>query len=118
MSSDEKTLHLVAESAKPLPSFSRSKDGFSRADVVSALHRAFHMTGGVERLTLWANANYGDFIKVYAKLLPATTVNIGEVTQLKIVHAIPPTALDKHEIPAIIVDAEAREVLPARVEDE
>lgn len=114
---DDTLLNAVADSPKPLPSFSRKRDGFSRTDVVEALHRAFHMIGGVQRLAIWANANPTEFYKLYGKLLPATTVNIGEVNQTTIIHAIPPTALDVHEIPALIVDATSREVIPAAVEN-
>lgn len=113
---EDKVLNAVADSPKALPSFSRKRDGFSRSDVVEALHRAFHMIGGVQRLALWANNNPTEFYKLYGKLLPATTVNIGEVNQVTVVHAIPPTALDVHEKPALIVDAVSREVLPAMAE--
>jgi hypothetical protein len=104
----------MADSPKQLPTFSRKRDGFNRSDVVDALHRAFHMVGGVQRLAIWANSNYGDFVKVYAKLLPSTSINIGDNAKVTIVHSIPPTALDQHEgAPALVFDVESREVQPA-----
>ncbi len=115
---DEQILNAVSTTPKKLPTFSRSRDGFSRADIVDAFHRAFHMVGGVQRLTIWANGNYEEFIKLYSKLLPSQTLSIGDVGQLTIVHAVPPTALDRHEIPAMFVDVVSREVLPAMVEDD
>lgn len=35
-----------------------------------ALNVAFDLTGGIPRLTRWGHENYGDFIKLYARLLP------------------------------------------------
>lgn len=46
---------------------------FKRKDrkfVEDALNVAFDLTGGIPRLTRWGHENYGDFIKLYARLLP------------------------------------------------
>jgi len=92
------TLSAVANSDRPiLPSGGRKKkDEFNRDQVVNAFARAFEILGGIPRLALWGNENYGDFAKLYAKLLPATSVQLGDIGQLNIIHSLPPTALDQH----------------------
>ena len=54
------------------------------------------MIGGVQRLALWANENPGDFFKLYAKMMPSTSINFGDNSVVQIVHAIGPTPLDVH----------------------
>ena len=101
-------LSFLANSPQPLPKrFSRANDGFSRGQVVEAFQRAFDMIGGVERLTLWAHENPGDFFRLYAKLLPATTVNLGDAGHYIIEHTIAPTALDNHDHKIIDVAIES-----------
>ena len=91
-------LTTLANSHRPLPSrFTKKDDGFTRSQVVDAFQRAFDMIGGVERLTLWAHENPGDFFRLYAKLLPATTVSFGSTGTLIIEHTIAKGALDQHE---------------------
>lgn len=43
-----------------------------RAEVEEAFLEAFELVGGITRLAMWANnpANYGDFLKLYGKLIP------------------------------------------------
>jgi hypothetical protein len=49
------------------------------------------MIGGIPRLALWADHNPGDFYKLYSRLLPsAASDELNGVTQLEIVHALPP----------------------------
>lgn len=59
-------------------------------------------------MTLWAHENPTDFFRLYAKLLPATTVSLGDAGAYEIIHSIAPTALDRYEqakvIDAIILD--------------
>lgn len=81
---------------KKLPNFSKSEDGFTRQDVAMAFQRAFQTVGGVQRLALYANENFGEFMKLYARLLPSTAVVLGDAAVQRIVHAIGPTALDEH----------------------
>jgi hypothetical protein len=84
-------LSSVANDRSPPP---RSK-AFSRADVVNAFQDAFDLVGGVPRLAVYANENYGDFIKLYSKLLPSQASSaLGESTDLTIRHVIPRTELD------------------------
>jgi hypothetical protein len=108
------TLRAVAQAeGKPiLSSLKKEKDGFSRGDVVNAFQEAFQIMGGVKRLALWGNENPGDFFRLYAKLLPATSLQLGDNNQVTIIHAIPPTALDNHKgyegaIEVVVRDPEA-----------
>lgn len=86
----------IANSPKPLPKFRNGTDGFSRQKVVQAFAEAFQLIGGVNRLTLWANQNPGEFYKLYTKLMPASTIQIGVGEKVIIEHALGPTALDIH----------------------
>jgi hypothetical protein len=101
----EKELTQLANTPGQLPTrFSRSKDGFSRNQVVDAFQQAFQLIGGVNRLTLWAHENPTDFFRLYAKLLPATTVSLGDAGAYEIIHSIAPTALDNHTEKHKIID--------------
>ena len=99
----EETLSAMSEIKEPkIPKVSRKSNGFSRADVVSAFQSAFEIIGGVDRLSLWANANPDKFYPLYSKLLPATTQIIGNPGVLEIIHRLAPTALDAHPTHLII----------------
>ena len=87
---------------KALPRLSKSADGLNRSDVVAAFHRAFEMIGGVPRMALWASQNEDEFYRLYARLLPSATVNIGIQAAPIIMHALRPTALDNH--PGQVID--------------
>lgn len=95
---------------KELPRMSKRADGLNRQDVVSAFHRAFEMIGGVSRMTLWANQNEDEFYRLYARLLPSATVNIGVQVAPRIVHALRPTALDNH--PGQVIDLQTGLIIP------
>lgn len=45
-------------------------ESIKKQQVVDSVLDAFQLLGGTSRLTLWANENYGEFIKIYAKLAP------------------------------------------------
>ena len=96
MADMEETFSHLAQPESKLPRFRNSADGFNRQKVVAAFHEAFQLIGGVNRLTMWANANPGEFYKLYTKLMPASTINIGVGERVIIEHAIGPTALDVH----------------------
>lgn len=95
---DYPLIDTVAPGLNTIPSaISRKRNGFSRQDVVNALHNAFHMIGGVNRLTLWADENPDKFFPLYARLMPSNTINIAvEGDKIIIEHAIAPTPLDEH----------------------
>jgi hypothetical protein len=90
-------LSTIADRPNPLPQLRRKVDGFTRMDVVKALHNSFEMIGGVQRLALWGNQNPTEFYKLWAKLLPSTSINIStDGDKVIIEHAIPTTDLDRH----------------------
>jgi hypothetical protein len=89
-------LDSTSEGKTRMPALTRKKDGFSRQDVVDALASAFTMIGGVQRLALWANANPDKFYPLYARMLPSTSINIGDNANVQILHALAPTQLDQH----------------------
>jgi len=73
---------------------------FTRKDVVNAFQSAFELVGGVPRLALWANENYTEFTKLYARLLPSQSSSaLGESNVLRIEMAIAPSALDMVDVP-------------------
>jgi hypothetical protein len=86
----------IVEAATAIPKTTKRVDGFSRQDVVNAFQHAFTMIGGVQRLALWANANPDKFFPLYAKLMPSTSINFGDNASVQVIHAIAPTALDRH----------------------
>jgi hypothetical protein len=109
---DNKVLNDAINSPKPLPNFSRKRDGFNRSDIVDAVLRTFHMIGGVQAMAIWANGNKTEFYKLYGKLLPSTNLTIGDNAKVTIFHAIPPTALDQHQpTPLLTIDSETGEVV-------
>lgn len=98
---DDKEFNMVlaprAALKDPIPAgLSIKRDGFNRAQVVSAFARAFEMIGGVQRMALWANANPDKFYPLYSKLLPSTAIQIGDNANVTIIHSIERTPLDEH----------------------
>jgi hypothetical protein len=93
---DDQTFEIIEASPRIPPKLNKGVDGFSRQEVVNAFARAFQMIGGVQRLALWANANPDKFYPLYAKLMPSTSIQIGDNSQVVIQHAIPRTPLDEH----------------------
>jgi hypothetical protein len=92
---DDKPFQVI-EAQGSIPPSRKKVDGFSRQDVVSSFQSAFQMIGGVQRLALWANANPDRFYPLYGKLLPATSFQFGENDARRIIHQLPPCALDVH----------------------
>jgi len=99
----------ILTNVKKLPKLSKIADGLNRQDVVSAFHRAFEMIGGVPRMALWASQNEDEFYRLYARLLPSATVNIGIQAAPVIVHALRPTALDNH--PGQVIDLQTGRII-------
>lgn len=106
---DERDLTTLTN-VKKLPRMSKAADGLNRQDVVSAFHRAFEMIGGVSRMALWASQNEDEFYRLYARLLPSATVNIGVQNAPVIIHALRPTALDQH--PGQVIDLQTGRIIP------
>lgn len=74
----------------------KKRRGISRREVEEAVLDVFELVGGVPRLALWANNpdNYGEFLKLYAKLLPKEAV---QETKGGMVYQtlVPPSALNR-----------------------
>jgi len=68
----------------------------TRKEVEAAFVETFELVGGVPRLAMWANkeGNYGDFLKLYARLIPKEVAE--EAGQTFIYEsAVPPSALNR-----------------------
>jgi hypothetical protein len=73
--------NFLSESARTLRSFDRAprrkkNGGYDRQRFLNAVGEAFELVGGVPRLAIWADQNYGDFLKIVGKTLPSTLQNI------------------------------------------
>ena len=66
----------------------------NREEIANAFLTSFELVGGVSRLSLWADGNYTEFVKIFGRLLPKETLTThnGEIT---VRHAVPPSALDE-----------------------
>jgi hypothetical protein len=92
----EETLQELAQqpNLKFLKIFPR-RGALSRAAVVQAFNDAFQQIGGVSRLSLWADAHPDEFFKLYARLLPPSShPELDDKKDVKVIHVLPPTALD------------------------
>jgi len=68
----------------------------NRRRVVSAFMDAFELVGGTPRLVEWANENYTDFVKLYARLMPSQSAESLPGDNQKVLKMIlPKTALDE-----------------------
>lgn len=66
-----------------------------RERVAQSVVNVFERLGGEARMMEWADQNYGEFMKLYAKLLPSQTKELQpEDNTLKIQHRLPRTKLD------------------------
>lgn len=80
----------------------------SRKEVEQTFLETFDLVGGVPRLAVWANnpANYGEFLKLYAKMIPKEVAE--EAGQTFIYESnVPPSALNK---PAAVTKIDEPEV--------
>ena len=90
----EKRLEEIANSPGSTFRVPRNET-LKKKQVVDSILDAFQLIGGTSRLALWANANEGEFFKLYAKLAPRQLEK--EVTHegdVKIVHVLPRGKLD------------------------
>lgn len=69
-----------------------------RKFVEDALHAAFDLTGGVPRLVKYAHENYGDYIKLFARLLPEAQKQEQGPAVVQVFHNVPASALDMTDI--------------------
>lgn len=76
--------------------------------VIQALAEAFEVVGGVPRLALWADKNYGEFMKIIGKQIPVlvqNSIGIQANGPVTIVSAIPRSDLDGEE-PKVLENGE------------
>jgi hypothetical protein len=92
---------FLSDQAKVAKNINRvPRNGSSRDRYMQALAEAFEIVGGVPRLALWADKNYGEFAKILGKQVPGLVQNSfaikanGPVT---IVSAIPASFLDDED---------------------
>jgi hypothetical protein len=92
---EAETLNALAKQDTPFLRMFPKRGPLSRATVVEAFNTAFEQIGGVSRFALWADANPGDFYRLYAKLLPPSNDPALEGDREYVVrHALPPSRLD------------------------
>lgn len=94
-----------AEQGKALTGVAQSGNGVSRISIPRTLDRnyikngfmdAFELVGGVPRLAHWADRNYGDFIKLYARMLPsAMQQQLEHSGEIIVKHVLPRGPLDE-----------------------
>lgn len=79
-----------------------------RREVEEAFLEAFELVGGISRLAIWANnpANYGDFLKLYSKMIPKEMAEDAGQTFVYMSN-VPASALNK---PAVTTRIDEREV--------
>lgn len=87
----------LAKGLNRLPSNKERKQRF-----LSAINEAFELVGGVPRLAIWADRNYGQFIKLVGRTLPSMIqqVQVNTPGPVQIISAIPSTILDGEDIQA------------------
>lgn len=68
-----------------------------RTKVGDAFQEVFELVGGVPRLALFADQNYADFLRHYAKMIPRD-VDMKHSGTINIVPALPPSALDAIDV--------------------
>jgi hypothetical protein len=66
----------------------------NKALMTRMVTESFELLGGVPRFTVWADQNYGEYVKLLGKLAPAFAHVAAATVQPKIISAIPPSPLD------------------------
>lgn len=90
----ETQLNDIAHAPKKVLKFNRASK-VTRQDVVNAFTNAFQMIGGVDRLAVWADANPGEFFKIFGKLLPPSNTDLLDGNREFVVrHILPPPVMD------------------------
>jgi hypothetical protein len=69
-----------------------------RKFVEDALNVSFDLTGGIPRLTKWGHENYGEFIKLYARMLPEAQKGQQGSAVVQVFHNVPTSALDMGDV--------------------
>lgn len=101
---------FLSDPAKVAGSFNQiPKKQAQKQRVIQALAEAFEIVGGVPRLALWADKNYGEFMKIIGKQIPVlvqNSIGIQANGPVTIVSAIPRSDLDGEEPKVLENDAE------------
>jgi len=74
---------------------------FKRKDrefVADSFHAAFDLIGGVPRLVKYSHENYGEFIKLWARMLPEAQKHEAGPAVVQVFHNVPPSPLDLGDI--------------------
>jgi len=74
---------------------------FKRKDrefVADCFHAAFELNGGLPRLAKYGNENYGEFIKLWARMLPEAQKHEAGPAVVQVFHNVPPSPLDLGDI--------------------
>lgn len=88
-----------AKKARSMMKAPRAK--FDRLRFLDAMQEAYEQLGGVNRLTLWADRNYTEFVRLFSKTIPQTQLlDIQGKMQMQILPALPPSPLDGDYIDA------------------
>lgn len=69
---------------------------FDRNKFLDAIQQAFEQVGGVTRFTIWADQNYGEFVKILGRTIPQAQMIdlVGKMQHQIIRPALPPPAFD------------------------
>lgn len=100
---------LLSDYAKATQGFNRiPKKQAQKQRIIQSLAEAFEIVGGVPRLALWADKNYGEFMKIVGKQIPVlvqNSIGIQANGPVTIVSAIPRSDLDGEE-PKVLENGE------------
>lgn len=93
---------FLSDPAKVGSNFNRiPKKQAQKQRLIQAMAETFEIVGGVPRLALWADKNYGEFMKLVGKQIPVlvqNSIGIQANGPVTIVSAIPPSSLDGPEV--------------------
>lgn len=92
----EQMHNMLSDDAKLTRSIANPpRKRFDRNIFLEAMGEAFEQCGGVRRLTLWADRNYTEFMRLFSKTIPqASLLDIQAKMQMQILPALPPSPLD------------------------
>ena len=99
---------LLSDYAKASITLNRiPKKQAQKQRIIQALAETFEIIGGVPRLALWADKNYGEFMKIVGKQIPVlvqNSIGIQANGPVTIVSAIPASVLDEEEDKKVVND--------------
>lgn len=82
-----------AKKARSMVKAPRAK--FDRYRFLDAMAEAYEQLGGVNRLTLWGDKNYTEFVRLFARTIPQTQmIDLQAKLDMRILPALAPSPLD------------------------